>query len=80
MDTMILNKADGATEEVEIVMTFKLEKFNNDDYVIYKNNDKYYAAKYVENGENTDLTTDLSDDEKQSLSEMFDKLRNGGIL
>ena len=80
MDIMILNKMDGTTEVVEIVMTFKLEKFNNDDYVIYKNNDRFYAAKYIEKYGNTHLKTNLEDDEKKLLFEMFDKLRNGGII
>lgn len=43
-------------------MTFKLEEFNNVDYVIYKNNEKYYATKYFEKDGNTDLTTCLSND------------------
>lgn len=81
MDKMVLNKSDGTVEEVEIVMTFKLENFNNDDdYVIYKNKDRFYAAKYFERDGNTDLNTDLSDEEKTALSSFFDKLRKGGIL
>ena len=80
MDKMILNKIDGTTEEVEIVRSFKLENLNQDDYVIYKNNNKYYGAKYIENNGNTDLITDLSDMEKNALSEIFDKLSKGGII
>jgi len=80
MDTMILNKKDGTTEEIEIMMSFKLEEFNNSDYVIYKSNDEYYAAKYKEIGGNTELITDLSDKEKNSLSKIFDKFKKGGIL
>lgn len=80
MDTMTLNKNDGTTETVEIVMTFKLDKFNNDDYVIYKSNDKYFGARYLEKDENTDLITDLSDDEKKALSDIFDKFRKGGMI
>ena len=80
MDTMILNKVDGSTEEIEIVMTFKLEYFNNNDYVIYKQNNEYYAAKYVEKDENTELITDLSDEEKKSVSQIFEKLHKGGVI
>ncbi len=77
---MILNKNDGTSEEVEIVMTFKLEKFDNSDYVIYKSNEKYYAAKFIEKNGFTDLITNLSEEERKALSEMFNKLNKGGII
>ncbi|HHW69509.1 MAG TPA: DUF1292 domain-containing protein [Tenericutes bacterium] len=80
MDTMTLNKLDGTTEEVEIMMTFKLERFNDNDYVIYKSLDKFYAARYVENNGITNLETNLSEDEKEDLSKVFNKLREGGII
>jgi len=80
VDTMTLNKSDGTTLEVEIVMTFKLEDFNDDDYVIYKSNNEYYAAKYFEVDGNTNLITDLSEEEKKSLSKIFERLHKGGIL
>ena len=80
MDTMTLNKEDGTIEEIEIVITFKLENFNNDDYVIYKTNNEFFGAKYIEKSGNTELITDLSDEEKKSLSEIFEKLRKEGII
>lgn len=80
MDKMTLNKSDGTTEEVEIVMTFKLENFNNDDYVIYKNNEKFFGAKFFEKEGNTELITDLSDEEKEAVSNLFNKLHEGGII
>lgn len=81
MDTMILNKKDGTTEEVEIMMSFKLEEFNNSDYVFYKNNEgAYFAAKYIEKDGNTELITDLSENERNVLSRIFDKFKKGGIL
>lgn len=80
MDTMILNKQDGTKEEIEIVTTFKLEKFNNYDYVIYRINNEFFAAKCIEKEGNTDLQTDLSDEEKKSVTEIFKKLCEGGII
>lgn len=77
---MTLNKSDGSTEEIEIVMTLKLENINNNDYVIYKSKDKYFGARYLEENGNTELITDLSDIEKKSLSELFDKLNNGEMI
>lgn len=80
MDEMTLNKKDGTSEKVEILMTFKIDHFNDNDYVIYKNDEKYYAARYIEENGNTNLITDLSDEEKEALSTMFDKLHNGGLI
>jgi len=80
MDTMILNKKDGSTEIAEIVTTFKLENFNNNDYVIYKNNKEYYAARYEEKEGSVDLITDLTDEEKKALNNIFEKLHKGGVI
>lgn len=80
MDTMTLIKEDGTTEEVEIVMTFKIEKYKKNDYVIYKSNDKYFGARFVEKDGNTELNTDLSDVEKGEIAKIFMKLHEGGII
>jgi len=80
MDTMTLTKKDGTTEEVEIVMTFKIEKYNNNDYVIYKSQEKYYAARFIEKEGNTELITELSDEEKAGVTKIFKKLHEGGII
>lgn len=79
MDKMKLTKNDGTIEEIEIVTTFKIDKYNN-DYIIYKSNNKYYAARYYEKNNNIDLDTNLTKEEKQSLEEVFDKLHKGGII
>lgn len=65
---------------VEVIMTFKLDKFNNNDYMIYKVNNEYFAAKYIEKDDKIYLETYLSDDEKKVLSDIYDKLSNGGII
>ena len=80
MDILTLNKNDGNKEEVEIVMTFKLEQFNNNDYVIYKCKNEYYGAKYIEKNTTTELITNLSKEERDALSKIFDKLHEKGIV
>jgi hypothetical protein len=77
---MTLMKNDGVTEDVEIVMTFKLDNFNDKDYVIYKSNDEYFGASFVEKDDVTELDTDLSLEEQEKLSELFEKLYEGGVI
>ena len=43
MDTMTLTNNNGTKEEIEIVMTFKLENISDKDYVIYKSKGEYYG-------------------------------------
>ena len=80
MDKMILNKNDGTAIEVEIVMTFKLEKYNNNDYVIYKHSNEYFGAKYKEENEITTLDTNLSNNEKKDLNKAFEELSKIGVI
>ena len=79
MDTMILTKNDGTSEEIELIMTFGLEKFDS-NYVFYKIGNEYYAAKYIEKDGNTILDSNLSDDEKKVVDAFFEKLKKGGKL
>ena len=80
MDTMTLIKSDGSEVEVEVILTFQIKEFDNKDYVIYKDENKFYAAKYVDDGENVTLITSLSDKEKVALSDVFKKLKQGGVI
>lgn len=80
MDKMILNKNDGTAIEVEIVMTFKLEKHNSTDYVIYKHGNEYFGAKYKEENEITTLDTNLSNLEKKELNKIFKELTKIGVI
>ena len=80
MDTMTLVNADGTKEEIEIVVTFKIKEFNDNDYVIYKNNDDFFGARYIEENDNVDLITDLSKEEQKAMSEIFEKLRKGEVI
>lgn len=79
MNIMTLNKEDGATCDVEIVMTFKLEN-HIDDYIIYKLDNEYYGAKYYDDGMKTSLETDLSNEEKEALNNVFKSvMKDGGL-
>lgn len=80
MDKLILTNIDGTTLEVEIVATFKIQELGDSDYVIYKDNNKYFGARYEETNGTVDLITDLSDNEKKLLNEVFDKLCEGEII
>lgn len=80
MDTMTLTKIDGTTEEVEIVMTFKLDGITNKDYVIYKSNGEYYGASFTEKNDITELDTDLTFEEQEQMTQVFEKLHKGGII
>ena len=80
MEKMILNKSDGTAIEIEIVMTFKIEKHNNTDYVIYKHCNEYFGAKYIEENEVTLLETNLSNTEKKELNKVFKELTKMGVI
>lgn len=80
MDTMTLTKTDGTTEEVEIVITFKLEELNDKDYVIYKSNGEYYGASFIEKDNITELDTNLTFEEQEKMTQVFEKLHKGGII
>lgn len=80
MDTMTLTNIDGTTEEVEIVMTFKLENKDNKDYVIYKSKGEYYGASFTENNNICELDTNLSYEEQEQMAQVFEKLHKGGII
>lgn len=68
---MKLSTKDGE-KMAEIIYTINIE--NMGDYVIYKVDDEFYGAKYKYNGEDTDLITDLSDEEKEALNKAFEKM------
>jgi len=70
-DFVTINTKDGE-KNAELVSRFEIE--NIGDFVIYKLDDKYYGAKYKFDGQNTSLITDLTDEEKKILNEIFIKL------
>lgn len=80
MDKMLLFKKDGTAIYVEVVVTFKLEKFNNSNYVIYKLENEFYGAKYTETSENTVLNANLSEDEKKELNIVFENFSKSGVI
>ena len=79
MNIMTLNKSDGTTQEVELVARFKLDKFDH-DYIFYKLNNDHYAAKFIEDDNNTTLITTFSKEETLALTKIYESLVKGGRL
>ena len=79
-----IKKTDGTEEKMELLATVKDQETNR-NYLFYKNcndsNIHYYAAAYDENDENefANLDTNLSDEEKSKLNELFEKLMGGDV-
>lgn len=61
-DYIEITTNDGNRIKAELVSKFDLE--NVCSYVIYKIDNEYYGAKYLVNGEETILVTDLTEEEK----------------
>lgn len=80
-DYITITKADGSTELMEVVATFKLEETSK-DCIIYKSisDEKYYAASYDADLDYSNLNTDFTESEKEQLSKIFNKLSHGGEL
>ena len=79
MNIMTLNKSDGTTQEVELIAKFKLDKFDH-DYIFYKLNNEHYAAKFIENENDTTLITTFSKEETLALTKIYETLVKGGRL
>lgn len=80
-DYITIAKADGTSEQMEVVATFKLEE-SAKDCIIYKslNGEKYYAASYSGNLDYSNLNTDFTDKEKEQLNQIFKALNYGGEI
>ena len=75
-----VEKEDGTSEEMEVIMAFKLEE-SGKDCLIYKSNidNKYYAAAYNKDLDYTDLDTNFTDREKDQIQAVFNTFNGGGI-
>lgn len=62
--------------EANIIFTFDIEK-NNSQYIVYEIDNKYYGAKYINKDDNAELITDLTDEEKKVINELFLKHKEG---
>lgn len=71
-DYITINTKDGIKKEAELVSKFEIE--NLGQYVIYTLDDKLYGAKYYIEDDTTKLITNLSDEEKEILNEVVQKL------
>ena len=80
-DYITISKADGTTEQMEVVATFKLEETSK-NCIIYKslNSEKYYAASYNDDLDYSSLNTDFTDKEKEQLNQIFKALNYGGEI
>ena len=68
-DVITINTKDGTKEIAELVSKFDIQGLGK--YIIYKLDNKFYGAKCSFDGENTILITDLTDNEKEALNEVF---------
>lgn len=80
-DYIIITKADGTSEQMEVVATFRLEETAK-DCIIYKalNDERYYAASYNGDSDYSSLNTKFTDKEKEQLNEIFKTLNYGGEI
>ncbi len=80
-DYITVSKADGTTEQMEVVATFKLEETAK-NCIIYKslNSERYYAASYNDDLDYSSLNTDFTDKEKEQLNQIFKALNYGGEI
>lgn len=72
IEYIVINTKDGIKKQAQLISKFTIEGFG--DYVIYKLEDEYYAAKYEFDGQNTKLDNNLSEYEQQVLNEIFSKI------
>ncbi|MBQ6323977.1 MAG: hypothetical protein IJI22_03995 [Bacilli bacterium] len=63
---------NGIKKTAELINKFEIQGLG--EYIIYKLDNAFYGAKYEFDGENTKLITDLTDNEKASLNEMFKQM------
>lgn len=74
-DYISVLKSDGSTEQMEVVLTFRLEE-SKKDCIVYKSiiDKKFYAASYDSNNDYTKLNTDFTDEEKVQINNIFETL------
>ena len=69
---IMINTKKGLKKRAELVSKFEIPTLG--EYIIYKLDGKFYGAKYKSDENNTSLITDLTDNEKNILNEVFIKL------
>ncbi len=71
-DYITITNKDGSTVEAEIYSKFEIENLGK--YILYKINDEMFGAKYIVKDNNTVLNTDLSEEEKKTINELFQSM------
>ena len=71
-DFITINTSDGIKKNAELASRFEIPGLG--EYVIYKLDGKFYGARYIVDGNNTKLITDLTDKEKEILNDTFIQL------
>lgn len=70
-DYIMINTTRGK-RKAELVSKFNID--NLGDYVIYKLNGEFYGAKYIIDGDNTTLISDLTLKEQEAINDVFMQL------
>ncbi len=79
-DIIMITTKDGKEEQMEAVMTFKLEQFPH-EYLIYRplnDTSKNYLARYTSDNDTAYLDTDLLEEELLLAEEILKKVTLDG--
>lgn len=76
---MILTTKDGQKKPVEIIASFKIDEFDS-EYVIYKVDNEFYGAKYINKDNCSELNTNLNDKEKEIINNFYLKCKKEGVI
>lgn len=80
-EVMKITNSDGTISNVDVVMSFKVEKTGN-QYVIYKKNDEdgnmdtIYASLLLKNPDGSYILTDMSDEEWDYVKKVMANIVN----
>lgn len=61
---------NGVIKRYEVIIRFYSED-NDTNYIVYKNNDEYYAAKYDEKTDISKMDTSLNEEELNTLEKLL---------
>lgn len=76
---MVLTTKDGQKKPVEIIVSFKVDEFDS-EYVIYKVDNEFYGAKYINKDNCAELITNLNNKEKKIINDFYLKFKKEGVI